>query len=269
MIAKVIAHGPTRAAAIRTLRDALGRARLHGPVTNRDQLLRILGHEAFVAGQIHTGFLDEHPSTEPIVGDERLAAAAVALAEQAANRAQARVLGSIPSGWRNNPAVDQLVELSRGDATRRVTYRLGRDGHVSVDGDRLDVTVIAAEPDGVVFDLRGVRRHYQVGRAGDRRYVDADDGHVAFTLLPRYPDPTSAVDAGSLLAPMPGTVVRVLVAPGDAVATGQVMVVIEAMKMEHRINAPTAGTVEVVNVAPGDQVDTGQALLHVDGGEPA
>ena len=128
MVAKVIAHGATRAEAIRTLRSALQRARLHGPTTNRDQLVRILGHPAFLAGDLHTTFLDDHPCTEPITGDIALAAAAVALAEQAANRAMTAVWHGIPSGWRNNPAVDQSIELTSGETAFTVTYRVGRGG---------------------------------------------------------------------------------------------------------------------------------------------
>jgi acetyl/propionyl-CoA carboxylase alpha subunit len=268
MVGKVIAHGATRAAAVRTLADALRRARLHGPVTNRDQLVRILDHPAFRAGELHTGFLDEHPCTDPVTGDARLAAAAAALAEQAANRASAGVLAGIPSGWRNNPAVDQRVELTRDDRPGAVTYRFGRHPHLSVDGEPLDAAVIATDPDGATFDVGGVQRRYEVRRDGVRRFVDAADGHVTFSLLPRHPDPTATIDAGSLVAPMPGNVLRVLVAPGDVVTAGQAMVVIEAMKMEHQIVAPLDGAVEVVHVEPGDQVETGQLLLHVeaDGG---
>ncbi|MDQ3470440.1 MAG: ATP-grasp domain-containing protein, partial [Actinomycetota bacterium] len=135
MVAKVIAHGPTREQAIRTLRAALATARLHGPVTNRDQLVRILDHPAFVAGDLHTGFLDDHPCGERIDGDVRLAAAAVALAEQAANRVAATVQSGIPAGWRNNPAVEQRVELADGEATIAVGYCGGREASVSVDGE--------------------------------------------------------------------------------------------------------------------------------------
>jgi biotin carboxyl carrier protein len=105
-----------------------------------------------------------------------------------------------------------------------------------------------------------------VGRNGDLRFVDADDGHVTFRLLPRLPDPARAVAAGSLVAPMPGTVLRVLVAAGDAVVAGQPLMVVEAMKMEHQISAPADGVVDTVLVVPGEQVDTGQVLLHVEDG---
>ncbi len=264
MVAKVIGFGPTRAEALRQLTRWLETARLHGPVTNRDQLLNILRHPAFVDGHLHTGFLEEFPCTEPVRGDVHLAAAAVALSEQAANRGAARVQRGIPSGWRNNPAVDQVVELTVDEQPIRVAYHLGRDGHLTVDGTPFGPRVVSATADDVVFDDLGLRRTYRVGRYGDKRFVDADDGHVTFTLLPRHPDPGAATHAGSLVAPMPGNVLRVLVAPGEAVQALQPLVVVEAMKMEHQIVAPADGMVASVHVAPGDQVDTGQVLLRME-----
>jgi len=261
MVAKVIAHGATRLDAIRTLRSALAGARLHGPATNRDQLLRILEHPAFLAGDLHTGFLDEHPCTEPITGDVRVAAAIAALADQAANRAAAGVLRGIPAGWRNNPAVDQRVELVNGDTTVTVAYRGGRHERISVDGEPMDLTPIDVGPEQVVADIGGVRRHFTVGRTGDNRHVDGPDGHVTWRVVPRHPDPAAGVAAGSLVAPMPGAVLRVLVAPGQDVAAGAALVVLEAMKMEHQIAAPGDGTVGEVLVDVGDQVETGQVLL--------
>jgi acetyl/propionyl-CoA carboxylase alpha subunit len=267
LVAKVIAHGPNRAAAIRAVTTALERARLHGPTTNRDQLVRILRHPDFAAGRLHTGFLDDDPCAEPITGDLRLAAGAAALAEQAANRRAATVLRDLPSGWRNNPAVDQRVALIHGDAPVEVTYRVGRGGHLTVDGEPLDVALADAQPDFVVLEIDGVRRRWDIGRDGAHRHVDADDGHVTFTLLPRHADPELEIAAGSLVAPMPGTVLRVLVAAGDSVTTGQALVVVEAMKMEHQIVAPAGGTVDEVLVGPADQVETGQVLLRLAGEE--
>jgi acetyl/propionyl-CoA carboxylase alpha subunit len=261
MVAKVIAHGPTRAAAIRALRRALATARLHGPVTNRDQLIRILDDPDFAAGRLHTGFLDEHPCAEPRSGDRRLALATVALAEQAAHRASAAVLAGIASGWRNNPAVDQSLALADGEGPATITYRLGRDGHVSVDGEPVPLTIVSTAPDEVVLDIGGVRRRIGVGRAGDQRFVDTPDGSCAVTVLARHPDPAAAHAAGTLVAPMPGAVLRVLVAPGDQVGAGDPLVVVEAMKMEHQIVAPADGTITEVNVAVGQQVDTGHLLL--------
>ena len=261
MVAKVIAHGPTRDAAVRTLRRSLRAARLHGPVTNRDQLLRILDDPAFAAGDLHTGFLDEDRRADPLPGDRRLALAAVALAEQAANRSRATVLAGIPSGFRNNPAVDQQLTVDDGSGPVTIAYRLGRDGHVTVDGDAVTLHLVASTPDEVVADVDGVRHRLGVGRDAERRFVDSPDGHLAVTVLPRHPEPGAGAAAGSLVAPMPGAVLRVLVAPGANVAAGDPLVVVEAMKMEHQVAAPADGTVGEVHVAPGDQVETGQLLL--------
>ena len=264
MVAKVIVHAPTRAGAARTLAAALERARLHGPDTNRDQLVRVLRHPDFLAGDLHTGFLDEHPCSEPIETDVALAAAAVALSEQASNRATARAWTDFPSGWRNNPAVDQSLSMVHGEAIRTVTYRMGRSEHVAVDGEPLTIEVISARPSEVVVERDGVRLTFGVAADGARRYVDAADGHVTFTVVARHPEPSPLVAAGSLVAPMPGAVRRVMVTPGDAVLAGQALVVVEAMKMEHQIQAPADGTVAEVLVAEGDQVDTGQVLLRLE-----
>jgi acetyl/propionyl-CoA carboxylase alpha subunit len=264
MVAKVIAHGPTRPAAIRKLAAALRQARLHGPSTNRDQLLNILGHPAFNAGDLHTGFLDEHPCTDGAAKDVTLHAVVASLALQASHRAQAAVLAAIPSGWRNNPAVDRTVDLAHGDASVRVSYRLGRDPWVRVDGEPVLVDVLDATPEHVVVELAGTRLAFDVAISGDIVDVDGPDAHVAFTVIPRFPDPDVAATSGSLLAPMPGTVRRVLVGRDDRVAAGQPLVIVEAMKMEHQIAAPAAGRVDDVLVGPGDQVETGQRLLHVE-----
>ena len=132
LVAKVVAHGPTRDAAIRTLVAALRRSRLEGPTTNRDQLVRVLEHDAFRSGDLHTEFLAEHDTTAPLTGRLDVAAAAVALAEAAANRARATVLGAVPAGWRNNPAVMPSIALRHGDSDVIVRYELGADPGVEV-----------------------------------------------------------------------------------------------------------------------------------------
>jgi propionyl-CoA carboxylase alpha chain len=264
MVAKVIAHAPTRDGAIRKLASALRRAELHGPVTNRDQLVQILDHPGFVAGELHTGFLDEHDTTAPAAIDRRRAAAAGALALQATRRASARVLAGLPSGWRNNPAVDESVALVAGDDTFTVSYRLGRVPHVRVNADDLDGTLVHASTTEVVCEVDGRRLAHRVDIAGDRIHVDGPDGSISFTVQPRFGLPDVAGLAGSLVAPMPGSIVRLHVGVGDRVAAGQALVALEAMKMEHQIVAPSDGTVAEILVEAGEQVDTGQALLRLD-----
>jgi propionyl-CoA carboxylase alpha chain len=97
-------------------------------------------------------------------------------------------------------------------------------------------------------------------------YVDGADGSSTLAEHARFPRAVDQVAEGSALAPMPGGVVRVAVAEGDQVVGGQVLVVLEAMKMEHAVNASAAGVVTEVNVSVGDQVETGRILVVVDTG---
>jgi propionyl-CoA carboxylase alpha chain len=269
MLAKVIAHGPTRADAARRLARALTGAHLHGVTTNRDLLVAILREPEFLAGGTDTGYLGRHPEVvRGLLGHGlRARAAAAALARQAENREAARVLGTLPSGWRNVGGAPQRVGYAVGEETVEVSYRLGRDGlRVTVDGEPLDARLVSDAPDLVELEVGGVRRAYAVHRAGGVAYVDGPDGSAALAEVPRFADPNAVAHAGSLLAPMPGGVVRVLAEAGAAVTAGQPLMVLEAMKMEHTVVAPVDGVLREIGISPGDQVDTGQVLAVVEEG---
>jgi propionyl-CoA carboxylase alpha chain len=275
MLAKVIAHGATRAEAARTLARALAQAAIHGVTTNRDLLVGILRDKEFLAGRTDTGYLPRHPelvTPEPDDG-ERVRAVAAALALQAHHRAEARVLGGLPSGWRNVGGPPQSVAYAVGDRTLEVSYAFRREGlaaHVNGSGRQDDEIRSHAEaPDAVTLLVGGVRRTYAVHRAAGQTFVDGPDGSSAFRDVPRFADPNAVAHAGSLLAPMPGTVIRVLAGTGDAVSAGAALVVLEAMKMEHTVAAPVDGVVGEMHVAPGDQVETRQVLAVVEEPEEA
>ncbi|MGH3379991.1 MAG: biotin/lipoyl-containing protein, partial [Actinoallomurus sp.] len=259
MLAKVIAYAPTRAAAARRLATALAGARVHGPVTNRDQLVNTLRHDAFLGGATDTGFLDRHDTTTPLADDEavRLSALAAALATAAANRAAAAVLGDLPSGWRNVPSQPQRASFEEAE----VAYRLTRDGLVA-EG-HAGTGLVAAGPDEVVLTSGGVRLRFAVARYDGRVHVDSVLGAVTLTPLERLPDPAEQVAPGTLLAPMPGSVIRIAVSEGDTVERGQPMLWLEAMKMEHQILAPAAGVVTALHAEVGGQVETGAVLAVV------
>src|SRR5690606_26581310 len=135
MLAKLIAVAPSREEAAARLAGALTRARIHGLTTNRDLLVRVLRHPAFLAGETDTAFFTKHDLAalaEPLTGPDarRLSALAAALADAAQTRRDARVLGRLPSGWRTVPSQPQRKTYADGEQDIEVTYRWGRHGTV-------------------------------------------------------------------------------------------------------------------------------------------
>jgi propionyl-CoA carboxylase alpha chain len=271
MLAKVVCWAPDREQAAAALSGSLASATLHGMTTNRDLLVRVLRHPAFLAGHTDTAFFDTHGLAQlaaPLASPDavRLSALAAALADAAARRAAARVLGGLPSGWRNVPSQLQCKTFDfagGGSAAVRhaVGYRIGHDGLI-VDG-RDDVSLVSMEPDLVRLAVAGVLWRFDVAAYPGLVCVDSGLGPVALRPVPRFTDPGSHVVAGSLLAPMPGTVARVGATVGDRVAAGQPLLWLEAMKMEHVISAPADGIVAELSVAAGHQVDVGSVLAVV------
>ncbi|MGC4895105.1 biotin carboxylase N-terminal domain-containing protein [Micromonospora sp. DT31] len=287
MLAKLVAWAPTRTEAARALAGALARAELHGVATNRDLLVRVLRSPEFAAVDLDTGFLDRHPEVfAPLLpaAQRPVVALAAALAGAAARRAAAPVLAGLPSGWRNVPAVPQVTRFAAADGEEvEVHYRLDRTGALAEwesrgafltpaaeDGipdnssEAPQVELVSATPERVVLDVAGVRRVFRVHRAGSSVFVDGPDGAASLTELPRLPLPTAELAAGSLLAPLPGAVTRVHVEVGQRVAAGDLLLTLEAMKLEHPVLAPADGVVAELPVPAGGQVETGAVLAVVD-----
>jgi len=272
MLAKLTAHAESREEAARVLADGLARARIHGVSTNRDLLISILRHPEFLAGRTDTGFLTRHDpaslgarSTSP--WEARLHALAGALGAQAERRSSATVLVGIPSGWRNNPNGCQKAAYETDAGRVEVEYRLGRHGELleaRVGGEEMTgLSLVSCEPRQVLMEAGGVRRLFEVHQVGNRVYVDSLGSSSVMEEIERFPAPRSKLVAGSLVAPLPGTVVKVAVSEGDTVEAGDLIATIEAMKMEHAVIAPEPGTVTEVRAKPGDQVDPGQVLAVV------
>jgi propionyl-CoA carboxylase alpha chain len=273
MLAKVIAHGPDRLSAIRLLRRALADTVVLGVTTNRAQLLQVLDHPTFLKGEATTAFLEHYDCVGDHQHDDDVpwALAAVALADQADTRRGATTLAGLPSGWRNHASEPQQrrYRLLDGDLEHVVQYRLDRSGrlvHLGVDGVALaGAELLDVQPHHVRGRVDGITMSWTVSRAGDLRQVHGSGRYpVVVRALPRLPEPSSIAAAGSLAAPMPGLVVRIVVTPGDRVVAGQTVVVLEAMKMEHDIHSPHGGTVTEVLVTAGTQVDSGQVLAVVE-----
>ncbi len=259
MLAKVISVAPSREQAIAQLRRTLMRSRLHGLVTNRDQLVAILDAPAFAEGP-DTSFLAEFEWKSPTLALAPVAAT-LALAE---HRADQRVVHrGIPVGWRNVQAGYRSTSLRCGDEDLEVQWRGGRDGY-QIDGD---VEVVSASATQVRLRSAGVTTTYDVSIVGDAIHVDTAQGSAAYVVVPRFTDPAAQISHGSLLAPMPGTVVSVGAAEGEVIEAGTPVLVIEAMKMQHTVSAPSAGVLTKLNVKPGQQVASGEVLAIVEAKE--
>ena len=234
-------------------------------------------------------------------GARHLHALAAALAGQAGRRSAAPVLATLPSGWRNVPSEPQHAEFTCDGEPVSVSYRLGgtagyelkgrgaawteergtsdegrrrleaprkRAGDTAwaaVDGSEVPGLVVWSQsPERVGLEVGGIRRAVSVSQVGDSWYVDSALGSSVLTEVPRFGEPGPAAQAGgSLLAPMPGTVVTVAVAVGDQVRAGEVVLVLEAMKMEHTVTAPHDGIVTELSAKAGTPVDTGAVLAVV------
>ncbi|MDF2979286.1 MAG: hypothetical protein K0S40_4014 [Actinomycetospora sp.] len=261
MIAKVIAHAPTRTAAARKLAAGLARAEIHGPTTNRDLLVAVLRDPDFLAGATRTDFLDRHPqlrTPQPATPGIVHLAAAVACTS-ATRRAHDPRAALAPPGWRT----------LRGTPRPRITWA-GPDGEVDVayrlTSDALEIAdhILALRdltPGTVRVTHAGVEYHCRVAHHDGAAYVDDGEGHSTWRELPRLPAPDAAAGGAGPVSEVPGTVVEVLVREGEHVVAGQKLVVLEAMKMEHPALAAADGVVETVHVAVGQYVEAHATLV--------
>ncbi|MGW7204907.1 acetyl/propionyl/methylcrotonyl-CoA carboxylase subunit alpha [Streptomyces sp. NPDC054837] len=251
LLAKVIAHAPTRAEALRKLAGALERATIHGPTTNRDLLVRSLRHDDFTTGAMTTAFYDRHLPSLTVALPDPYAPLAAALADA---RSRPSRFGG---GWRNVPSQPQTKRYEHAGEEHEVRYRHTRDG---LEAD--EVRVVHADARLVVLEVERVQRRFEVTRYADEVYVNA----TRLRALPRFPDPTAQLAPGSLVAPMPGTVVRIAegLAEGAPVKAGEPLLWLEAMKMEHKITAPLTGVLTALHAAPGHQVTVGSLLAVVE-----
>jgi len=285
MLAKVIAHGRTRADAAKRLARALDRAQIHGVTTNRDLLAAILREPEFLAGRTDTGYLSRHDPAALTASRPRATAwhaLVAALARQAVHRAEAPVLATLPSGWRNVRSAPQRVTYTADGEELAVAYRVpggpvpggpvpggpvpGGPVEATVNDVPLGAALIlhAAGSELVDLEVDGLRQVYLVHRVGAQTYVDASNGSSALSEVPRFGEPDKLAPTGSLLAPMPGLVLRVLADVGATVTAGQPLVVLEAMKMEQTVTAPADGVLAELRAKAGEQVAAGQILAVVD-----
>jgi len=286
LLAKVIAWGEDRARARAALLNALDQCEVTGVTTNVAFLERVVAHHAFASGRLDTGLIDTHRDAllAPASAAPDRAWIAAALSEYQAIECAARASSAgaadpyspwhAADAWWNGTATHRIaITLADASGQRTVSVKPNDDGSVTLGGDVEARTVRADTRDGRLFVAA------QRGGAPD---VEASfaasvvrDGNVLHVFSPAARARLSRVDPlahaddeaghpGHLAAPMSGTVVAVMVKPGDSVEKGAPLVVLEAMKMEHTIAAPTAGVVVAVNYGVGDRVAEGADLVDVE-----
>lgn len=324
MLAKVIAHGPTREIAAARLAAGLRGARIHGVTTNREMLVAIIESPAFAEDVTTTAFLSEHPEVRqawPAAATLRahaLAAVAVLLRQAGRGLADVGNGATVPPAWRNVVRPGGISVSLAGEYASRLdgeaisVHRLTRRRRAGEAGGPTDArgfdwglaaaadvagtqagdgiqwfagTSVEVGPTGdaaTVIDHDGVRTHARVavhrctdstpGPSSDTDYViwvDDPREHSVWQVPSRYPDVDTAGGGSGPSAPVPGTIAAVMVAPGDAVVAGDTVVILEAMKMEHRITADADGVVDQVLVAVGDSVEAHQVVVRLTTGEDA
>tara|TARA_R110002096_G_scaffold299503_1_gene493913 strand:- start:9932 stop:11899 length:1968 start_codon:yes stop_codon:yes gene_type:complete len=274
MLAKVITHGPNREEALARMKRSLARMSAQGTTTNREFLLRVLGHAEFAAANIDTNFLSRHketllkkPASEKL---ETSALLAACFARHKQRLAQRNVLPTMGAGYRNSRWRDASETLLWGDRQATVHYRATKSDSLRMsvgDGLRRNVCLTSGAADGTcTLEIDGHQQTYRVCLWGDRVLVQVAGTSFDFAVAARFPNREAIRAEGSCLAPMPGRVVQVLAQNGTAVAEGDTLLILEAMKMEHRIRADRSGIVEGLDVVVGDQV-TGDQVLAVVGAE--
>ncbi len=297
MIAKVIVHAPSRREAAARLARVLETTRIQGLTHNRDFLVACLRAPEFIAGDTTTDFIERvQPATSRAVSDAERDAAliAVAMVAQDQRRREATVLGSVSSGWRNSVMPPQRSQFVFRNAELQLAYARQRDGSfqagvadippppeagaLGATDPALDqsVVVYAVTPTGpqahdIEVSVNGRRQKISVaqrvpaGAQADagRWLVHSGTGDIEFVQIPRFRSSAGDAAAGGLVAPMPGKVLAVEVAVGDTVAKGELLMILEAMKMEHRITAPADGSVVAVHISAGDQADNGHLLIEL------
>jgi propionyl-CoA carboxylase alpha chain len=270
MLAKVTAHAATREEAALRLGRVLERMRIQGVITNRDFLITVLRHPRFLAGDTTTSFIEEvNPSRERTLSEAELRNKAIAasLFIQHRNRSAADVLRTLPSGFRITRMPPERNTFVHRDREILTEYSSRRDGdfNFTVLGETTTARIMAVSDDCLEYAVNGRRMTTTAHNHGNQWWLHDADGDISLTLKTRFPE-SNALEAvaGGLISPMPGTVIAVQVASGEQVSAGQVLAIIEAMKMEHSVVSPHDGLVSEVRVAIGDKVEGGELLVVVD-----
>jgi acetyl/propionyl-CoA carboxylase alpha subunit len=256
LLAKIIAHAEDRQSALRKLTHALRNFAAQGVQTNREFLIAVLESDDFKGGRAHTGFQLPVSAKADEELDRIFCAVARAYIKQT-EHVRRRILPSIPPRFRNNPTPAPAMKFAVDERKYEVSDSRGTIDTLSVGKDYVDALV------------KGVRYRFDIRQHGADYYVRSSLGQCQITRLPRFPEKTAGGQHQSANSPMPGQVLRILVAEGQQVKAGDGLIVLEAMKMEQTIRATIQGVVRAVLVKPAEVVAPGQMLVEIEAVEDA
>ena len=266
MLAKVIAKGKNRTDAANKLALALQSLHIGGVTTNRDFLVASLRSKQFHKGQTTSDFIEKaKPQRSVILKDQQLeqAVTAAALWIQGENRNNASLLKEAPSGWRNSRLPRQKISFEYSDKEINVTYKANRDSSFDLN-ENTKANILQWTTTGIDLEVNNTRFFSKLTRKNDDLVVHGPWGDALLKILPRFTLPGSELQAGGLVAPMPGKVIDLKVKVGSKVKKGDTLVILEAMKMEHQVRAIEDGKVSQVLIKKDDQLENGALLMIVD-----
>ncbi len=266
MLAKVIAKGKNRTDAANKLALALQSLHIGGITTNRDFLVASLRSKHFHKGQTTSDFIEKaKPQRSVVLKGQQLeqATTAAALWIQGENRNNASLLKEAPSGWRNSRLPRQKISFEYSDKEIKVTYKANRDGSFDLNEDT-KASILKWTATGIDLEVNNTRFFSKVTRKNDDLVVHGPWGDALLKILPRFTLPGAELQAGGLVAPMPGKVIDLKVKVGSKVKKGDTLVILEAMKMEHQVKAIEDGKVTQVLIKKEDQLENGALLMIVD-----
>lgn len=265
MLAKVISYGATRDDAARVLAKSLEDSHIGGVITNKDFLIATLRSDEFLKGNTTTDFIErvKPPRVKNLTNDElNLALTAAAMWKQMRNRISSDIAPYIPSGWTNGRLPNPNITFLLDGEEIFVEYKLINKNKFLVFNSEVEVVNIDDKYIDLVFD--GVRVKSRISEDAEFILVHIPSGDVSFEVKPRFSMPGLEVQAGGLVAPMPGKVVDLKVKKGSKVKSGETLVILEAMKMEHSIKASEDGVIADIFIKENDQVENGAVLMVVD-----
>lgn len=272
MLAKIIAYGATRDDARRKLVRAVEECVLLGVNGNQRFLANLLVNPEFASGNATTAFIAEHFNADPSLTAQapaasELAIAAALLYQQSANaRAHQREL----AGWRSAGSAPWQFTLKHGEHKHRINLEVQVAGSqpsllATVGDTQVSLTLLASDGRWLTLELDGIRRRIAYQQQGEQLWLYGHYGNLELLDVTHEPaGGQNAASSGAVKAPMDGAIVDVLVSEGERVSKGQLLVVLEAMKMEHPMKAGVDGTVRRIGISKGDQVKNRQLLVEIE-----